>query len=147
MTQFSEPSRIPLYCKSANGQWLCVSLSRKKNFVNKIRRIKQEINYFFFVLWEIFTLSFSAYFLSFFFFFLRFAKDQFLLLSRSLSTGRRLIFWKATEIVTEHAPMCLRKLRNARRRSERGFISIRKEKKMVKIVICCFELYHLLHES
>ena len=41
MTPFGKPSRIPLYCKSANRQQLSVE---EKKFVNKIRRKKQEVN-------------------------------------------------------------------------------------------------------
>ena len=59
---------------------------RKQNSENKARN-----KLFLFCLVRNFYPKFLRVF-SFFFFFLRFAKDQFLLLSRSLSTGRRLIF-------------------------------------------------------
>ena len=48
-------------------------LLKKKEFVNKIRRIKHEVNYFLYVLQEIVTLSLPLIF----YFFLRFTKHQF----------------------------------------------------------------------
>ena len=60
---------------------------RKQNSENKARN-----KLFLFCLVRSFYPKFLRVFSFLSFFFLRFAKDQFLLLSRSLSTGRRLIF-------------------------------------------------------